>query len=174
MVCRVLFFNVLLWLVLLDASMLYAQILKPQKERLSERINTAYAESSALISPNGKIMYYVRQDNPDSFGGEDIWYSELQADGTWGPGKSIGVPLNNSAHNAVITILGDGKTILLLHRYNSDGSYQGPGYSISTQMNGVWGTPKSLEIRDFVNFATGCNSAVLSANGKVLLMTLQD
>ena len=121
MVCRFLFFNVLLWLVLLDASMLYAQALKPQKERLSERINTVYNETNPRISPDGKILYYVRLNNPDSFGGEDIWYSEFQADGTWGLGKNIGIPLNNSTHNGILSILADGKKILLLHRYNFDG-----------------------------------------------------
>jgi len=56
-------------------------------ERLSEKVNSPYKEYKPLLSPDGKTLFFSRQNHPGNVGGEsdpeDIWYSELDENGEW-------------------------------------------------------------------------------------------
>ena len=57
-----------------------------------------------IVSPDGKTLYFARKRHPENVGDEkrdDIWYSKLQADGSWGPAIHMEDPLNNEHHNYV-------------------------------------------------------------------------
>ena len=50
-------------------------------------------ESAATVSSNGKHMFFT-SDKIGGFGSEDIYYSDLQANGTWGEPVNMGSNIN--------------------------------------------------------------------------------
>ncbi len=62
---------------------------------LGETVNTPLNEDEPMISPDGKIIYFSSQGH-NSIGGFDVFYAELQDDGTWGEAVNMGYPLNTT------------------------------------------------------------------------------
>lgn len=60
---------------------------------IGEPINTAGWESQPSISADGRTIYFV-STRKGGFGGYDIWYSELNDDGTWNEPKNLGPNIN--------------------------------------------------------------------------------
>ncbi len=146
------------------------------RERLSKNINTVYSEIAPIISPDGKTLYFGRIYDPHNIGEKkecDIWYSELQPDGTWGPAIHAPWPLNNEGVNVVITVTPDGNALLLEGLYNSDGSHKSEqGISISYRTKDGWTVPQEVKIDDFYNkniYETYC----LSSDFNVLIMSVE-
>lgn len=81
-----------------------------------ESINTKKSEYFPVITIDGKIMYFTFADG--SKGGEDIYYSMLNAD-TWIKPKNMGRPFSTKENDAINSISADGNTIVLF------GSYKG-------------------------------------------------
>ena len=141
-----------------------------KKENLGANINSTYDELLPVISPDGKVLYFVRGDDPNGYGEQDIWYSMLKTDGTWDKAVNIGEPLNNARPNFVSSVSPDGNTLLLGCTYNSDGS---AGVSFTTKNeNNIWNAPVNANIKNFYNKNT-YNEYSLSNSGKVLLMTVE-
>lgn len=67
-------------------------------ENLGSVINTEFEEQTPFISGTDSILFFSSQGHP-GLGGMDVFFSELQSDGTWGPPSNIGYPVNNSADN---------------------------------------------------------------------------
>ena len=146
------------------------------KEQLSKKINSNYSELSPFIAYDGKTLYFSRLGDPLNTGGEkdyDIWYSVLNADGTWSEARNAGPPLNNTGANALQSISPDNNTVLLSNVYRPDGSPDGNGLSYSNyQLNG-WEVPKKFKINNFVNH----NEYVdyfLSSDNKILLCAIDN
>jgi outer membrane protein OmpA-like peptidoglycan-associated protein len=72
---------------------------------LGESINTQLNEVTPTISPDGKRIYFSSQGH-NSIGGFDVFYSELQADGSWGEAVNIGYPLNTTDDDFTISPTG--------------------------------------------------------------------
>ena len=70
-------------------------------EKLSDNINSENEELSPLISPDGKTLYVCRDGYPETFGGQEIWFSKLDEKGVWGKLERMERPLNNSSNNFV-------------------------------------------------------------------------
>ncbi|TAE68499.1 MAG: hypothetical protein EAZ85_14105 [Bacteroidetes bacterium] len=145
------------------------------KENLGTNINTEYPEKIPFISPDGLTLYYSIEGHPENTGGtkdnDEIWYSESKDGGeTWQPKKRIGVPLNNDGNNAVISSTPDNNTLLLMHKYKSDGSAGGSGFSITHRTADGWEVPQDIEMEDYVS--TTSNSFCLSVDRKFLLMSV--
>jgi len=62
---------------------------------LGEGVNTPLNEETPVLSADGKRIYFSSQGH-NSIGGFDIFYSELQEDGTWGQAQNMGYPLNTT------------------------------------------------------------------------------
>ncbi len=146
--------------------------------RLSENVNSPYKEIKPLISPNGDILYFSRQNHPDNVGGvddiEDIWYSEKdKTSGEWQVAKNIGAPLNNEGPNFISSITPDGNTAILLlgNKYGKNGKMTA-GVSISTKTSEGWEEPISLEIKNDYNLSPKVGY-YLANNRKVLVMSVQ-
>lgn len=86
-------------------------------EKLNTNVNSQYEELSPLISPDGKTLYVCRDDYPETFGGQEIWFSKLDEKGEWGKLVRMERPLNNSSNNFVNSITPDGNVILLGNQY---------------------------------------------------------
>jgi outer membrane protein OmpA-like peptidoglycan-associated protein len=75
---------------------------------LGPNINTILNEESPFLTPDGQRMYFSSQGH-DNIGGFDIYYSELQADGSWGVPVNLGFPLNTTDDDLAFTPNGVGE-----------------------------------------------------------------
>jgi len=149
-------------------------------EVLDNNVNTEYKELNPLLSPDGKTLYFSRQNHPQNIGGvkdkEDIWYSELDSAGRWQLAQNLGA-LNNEGPNFINTIKAitpDGKSalmVLLGNKYLDNGKMLA-GVSISTNVGGVWSKPVALNIINDYNYAEKANY-FLADNRKTLLMSVE-
>ena len=72
---------------------------------LGENINTPLNEETPMISPDGKRIYFSSQGH-NSIGGFDVFYAELQENGTWGKAVNMGYPLNTTDDDFTISPTG--------------------------------------------------------------------
>ena len=147
-------------------------------EQLDKNVNSEYSELNPLLSPDGKTLYFSRKNHPDNMGGvndkEDIWYSELGADGKWTLAKNMGPKFNNAGPNFVNAVAStpDGQSVLILgNKYLPNGKMLA-GVSMSTNMNGNWSKPMALDIENDYNFNEKANY-FLANSRKTLLMSIE-
>ncbi|MGF1637526.1 MAG: OmpA family protein [Cyclobacteriaceae bacterium] len=121
-------------------------------EKLSDAVNSPYAETRPLIAPDGKTLYFSRANHPGNVGGEDdpndVWYSEFDPEtNNWKMAINAGEPLNNKGPNYISSITPDGQsmTVLLGNVYGRRDKMK-PGVSISSKTSEGWSTPKELDI----------------------------
>ncbi len=148
-------------------------------EALDRNINSDYKELNPLLSPDGKTLYFSRQNHPENVGGvqdkEDIWYSQLDSSGRWQLARNMG-PLNNDGPNFVNSIQAvspDGQSaIMLLGNQYLDNGKMLAGVSISRNVGGSWTRPVALKIANDYNYAEKANY-FLANNRKTLLMAVE-
>ncbi|MGF1923046.1 MAG: OmpA family protein [Bacteroidia bacterium] len=70
---------------------------KEKWEELSFAYNNVqqYSVGHASLSSDQKLLYFV-SNMPGGFGGTDIWYCELQNDGSWGKPQNAGAQINTT------------------------------------------------------------------------------
>ncbi len=129
-----------------------AQDSNPMSFRL---INSQYDEQSAVISPDGKVMYVTLANHPQNIGGKrdlgDIWFSILM-DNQWAPLIHAGNVLNDSGYNAVAGFSADGNTMYLLSHYDDTKPKAGTqGISFSRKISSGWSQPENITIPYFLN-----------------------
>jgi outer membrane protein OmpA-like peptidoglycan-associated protein len=163
-----------------------ADIVKPELlasgltiERLDKNVNSEYNDYNALLSPDGKTLFFSRQNHPGNIVGikdkEDIWYSELGPDGKWSLAKNAGPQLNNAYPNFVNSVTSatpDGKAVLLVlgNEYKDNGKMLA-GVSVSNNIGGKWTKPKALSIKNNYNYSDKAHY-FLSNTQKVILMAV--
>jgi outer membrane protein OmpA-like peptidoglycan-associated protein len=108
---------------------------------MNKNINTKYHESSVSLSFDGKRMYFV-SDKESGLGDRDIYYSDMDVKGEWGPSKNIGPALNTKYGEEAVFMHPDGVTLY----FSSKGHGSMGGYDIfkSTLSNGIWSKPVNL------------------------------
>jgi tetratricopeptide (TPR) repeat protein len=110
--------------------------------KLNDNINTKYWESHATISHDGKKLYFT-SNRKGTYGGLDIYVSEKDSTGDWGPAKNLG-PVINTKYNEESPFLSkDDKTLF----FSSRGHFNMGGYDIfySTLLdNGQWSVPLNM------------------------------
>lgn len=146
-----------------------------QKSNLGKNINTEYIETKPIISPDGKTLFFCRQNHPQNFKGErdeqDIYLSSNN-NGVWSKAENAGEPLNDKYPNGVCSVSPDGNTLLLINAYDEKGNIN-KGASISKRQKGGWTAPRKLNIKNFVN-ESGFQDYYLSNSGRVLILAIQD
>lgn len=60
-------------------------------------INTQYNEGSAILSKDGKTLFFVRCNAPGSYGDCDLYMAKLTEAGTWSDIKNLGAGINSVA-----------------------------------------------------------------------------
>ncbi len=110
--------------------------------KLNDNINTKYWESHATISHDNKKLYFT-SNRKGTFGGLDIYVSNRDSTGDWGPAVNLG-PVINTPYNEESPFLSeDDKTLF----FSSRGHFNMGGYDIfySTLLdNGEWSVPLNV------------------------------
>lgn len=146
-----------------------------KKEKLSDNINSNTGDLNPLISHDGSLMFFTRQNHADNVGTnksyDDIWLSHRQPDGSWSLAENVGAPLNNADNNDVFSLSADNNTMLLNNIYATATTGATKGFSTSTRTASGWSTPQALTFDDYYNddpYVEAC----LSANNKVFIMAV--
>jgi OmpA-OmpF porin, OOP family len=118
--------------------------------KMDKTVNTFRHEAAPIVSPDGNTLYFFVQDHPDNTYGkddtQDIWMSEKDADGVWGPAQHLRSPFNIHRSNQVFTILPDGSIFI------KGGKSKGEkGFSIANKGGGL----TELEVTDFKKMNKG-------------------
>jgi outer membrane protein OmpA-like peptidoglycan-associated protein len=106
-------------------------------------INVAgYSSSHAVLSTGGDVLYFV-SDRPGGQGQTDLWYSEKQADGSWGAPVNCGSQVNTVAAETFPTVNEEG----ILY-FSSRGFPGMGGYDIYRVKGGksAWETPENMKV----------------------------
>lgn len=163
-------------LFLLVSFGLYAQV----KEDLGSAINTEFNELHPVISPDGNMLYFVRESHPSNNfgtnGSNDVWFSELRSDGRWSAARKMPNTINKGRFNDLFCVTPDGNSALIRGVYNRGRANNDEvGISISTLNKAGWGQPDKLEIPKLSDMCKGqFLSAYLSNTGKVLLLAFSE
>ncbi|MFT5822783.1 MAG: outer membrane protein OmpA-like peptidoglycan-associated protein [Crocinitomix sp.] len=72
-------------------------------DKLPANINTPYSESSVLIHPDGRTLYFASNGHI-GMGGTDLYMTTLQPDGSWSNPRNLGYPINtaNNEHSLLV------------------------------------------------------------------------
>ncbi len=120
-------------------------------------INSVGDEYCSVISANEKKMFFCGRDRKGSVGGEDIFTSNLTANG-WTSAHSVS-ELNTSFNNeAPVSLSADGTTMIL---------FVGGKLKISHKTTKGWGRPTSLP--ENINICDWQADAMISSDGKALI-----
>jgi OOP family OmpA-OmpF porin len=151
-----------------------------EPENLGPNVNSEYEELSPIISPDGKTLYFVREGDPQNTkyaeinDSQDIYYTELQPDGTWSPARHMGPPLNKRKYNNILTVTPDGNSIMIRGAYKN-GEYIGTGFSFCYKQGSSWTAPQMLDIKGFTEMNLGSTyGGYLSTDGNVIVMYLSE
>lgn len=147
-------------------------------ENLGPQVNSEYNEINPVISPDGKTLYFARISHPQNThgdkGSQDIWYSEKDPSGQWGPGRRMAAPLNKEDYNCLYSITPDGSTMLVKGAYVG-GNYETRGFSLSKRTANGWDVPKKINLPGYEGMSKGqFDCGFLSADGKTLLMAFSE
>jgi outer membrane protein OmpA-like peptidoglycan-associated protein len=157
-------------------NLLSEKISSFSKENMGLNVNSPYSEIAPVISPDGKTLYVARANHPlneKPINKYDIWYSELQSDGTWSKLIKAPKPLNNSGDNVVISVTPDNNTLFLETLYNADGSFKSDqGISVSHRTESGWSVPEQINIRNYYN-KNIYESFAFTGNRNVLVMSVE-
>lgn len=77
-------------------------------QSLGNVINTEFNEDAPFISEDGKRLYFASQGH-NTMGGYDIFYSDLNPDGTWATPVNLGYPANTTDDNSFFQPVQNGK-----------------------------------------------------------------
>ena len=110
--------------------------------KLNENINTKYWESHATISHDNKNLFFT-SNRKGTYGGLDIYVSNRDSSGDWGPAKNLGLVINTPYNEESPFLSEDDKTLF----FSSRGHFNMGGYDIfySTLLeNGEWSVPLNV------------------------------
>ena len=79
-------------------------------QNMGDGVNTEYWESQPSISSDGKTVYFV-SDRRGGYGGSDIYFVTLQADGSFGNPYNLGAPVNTKGNEMTPFIHQDARTM---------------------------------------------------------------
>ncbi|MFN8258423.1 MAG: OmpA family protein [Bacteroidales bacterium] len=143
-------------------------------ENLGKNVNSAAAELMPMVSVDGKTLYFVRDGHPENNcfkqlrrkiidNAQDIWYSELQADSTWGPARHMESPFNQECSQSIVYISPDNNSIFL----NSV-----VGFLVSKKTKKGWSNFKAVEIPELYDLDQGMfKTMAFAPNQKAIIFS---
>ena len=110
--------------------------------KLNDNINTKYWESYAAVSHDNKKLYFT-SNRKGTYGGLDIYVSNRDSTGNWGPATNLGPEINTPYNEESPFLSSDDKTLY----FSSRGHYNMGGYDIFYSKmldNGSWSVPVNI------------------------------
>ena len=128
---------------------------------IGKPVNSSYFESSACLSPDGNVLYFV-SERKGGFGSADIFRSHRLAANKWSNPENLKGVINSEYDELGVYMHPDGKTLY----FSSNGHDNMGGYDIfmSTLEEGVWSQPVNLGYP--INSTFDEKHFILSADGK--------
>jgi len=147
-------------------------------QNLGANVNSKYSEINPVISMDGKMLFFTRVNHPDNrFGkddSQDIWCSKLQDDGTWGNAERLPNSVNIGKYNAILSALEDGKSYLIIGRFNEKGTrWLTRGFSIIERLGeNIWSAPVPIKVKGLKRKNIGkVATAYMSPDEEILLIS---
>ena len=110
-------------------------------KKLNRNINTKFYESHASVSADGKKLYFTSNRDGGS-GGLDIYVSEKDASGDWGPAVNLGTSIN-TMYNEDTPFITDSGSFLYFCSEGHDGMGGFDNFR-SQRLGTIWETPQNL------------------------------
>jgi outer membrane protein OmpA-like peptidoglycan-associated protein/tetratricopeptide (TPR) repeat protein len=114
-----------------------------QPKRLYRRFSKSASETSISITRDGNTIYFVSDNQDESFGGKDIYYIQKNQKGKWEKPKNVGSVINTKYDEEFVYVLPDGKVMY----FSSKGHNTMGGYDIfrsEQDGGGVWSKPVNI------------------------------
>ncbi|MFW5820004.1 MAG: hypothetical protein ACOCWA_01840 [Bacteroidota bacterium] len=111
-------------------------------KKLNDNINTRFWESHASVSKDGKTLYFS-SNRKGGYGGLDIYRSERQENGEWGPAINLGPKVNSKYNDDTPFVTETGNKLF----FSSYGHYNMGGYDIFMSLKdeeGQWSEPVNI------------------------------
>jgi len=150
-------------------------------ENMGDAINSKLAELRPTVSPDGNLLFFIRQNHPYNTkyysvpNSQDIWFSYRDSSGRWSKAVHLGEPLNTVEYNAVFWVSPDNNRILIRNAF-INGDYFGNGISMCYLTEyGNWSKPEMLKIKNLEKYNQGVNYGASMANdGRTLLLYMTE
>lgn len=158
-----------------ELPVFYAISGKPRKRNSEELPIFAFSYPNAsdfFVSSNGKLLFFA-MDDPQGYGGSDIYISYLEEDNSWGTAKNLGTAVNSRGDEKAPFLAADGKTLY----FSSDGrgGFGGEDLFVSFSMSdehwNEWTLAQNLGPE--INAATDETQPTLAASGDRILFTVR-
>ena len=110
--------------------------------RLNDNINTEFNETHASLSADGNMMYFT-SSRKGGHGGLDIYRSDKEERGEWGPANNLGPVINTPFNEESPFASQDGKKLY----FSSQGHYNMGGYDLfvsELSESGEWLPPVNI------------------------------
>ncbi len=110
--------------------------------KLNDNINTQFNETHASFANHDNTLYFT-SNRRGGFGGLDIYKSEKDKDGDWGPAVNIGNVINTLHNEETPFISKDGKSLY----FCSQGHFNMGGFDIFVSQltgEGTWSYPSNI------------------------------
>ncbi len=111
-------------------------------KKLNANINTKFWESHATMTRDGRKIFFT-SNRRESLGGLDIFVSERDSTGDWGPAKNIGPEINTIYNEETPFLANNDRTLF----FSSRGHFNMGGYDIFRSdlgPDGRWSTPVNI------------------------------
>lgn len=145
-------------------------------ENLGANVNSYADELHPVISNDGNVIYFVRDNHSANYATQDVWYCIKTPTG-WSQAIHAQEPINHKGKNSgVSNVSTDGNQLLVRGAY-VDGEYESAGLSVITKnKKGEWKEPVKLEIKNFTKYSEmgNTNNSFLAPNSKTLIFAFSD
>ncbi|MBC7388895.1 MAG: OmpA family protein [Opitutaceae bacterium] len=146
------------------AKTIVADSIPVEIENIGDHINTENDEYVPIVSADQQVMYFTSRRKTEhnhrmAFDGrfyEDIYFTQKDSVGNWGPAIDAGYPINGAEHDACIGITADAQTLFL---YRMKSTEQFKGNILSSKLKGdQWGKP--VKLGSHINTKRGWESSI--------------
>ena len=143
---------------------------------LSDTVNSRAEESYPIYSVRDSTLYFVRTLYSANIGGvrggQDIWYTKQQPNGSWSVPQNNLDKLNTRDNNAVVGISKTGNTLYLLNAYQKESENQA-GLAFSFNQSSGWLDPNDVEIPTLSDKVGSFYGIYVSSSEDVAVLSMQ-